>query len=291
MSEVLCSTGALIGRPNGRDYHLLREFVPKLECDGLEFMVYSTWYPEIRELCQWLAGQHYHIPVLHCEKSLGEYLTGLSACLNEKGRVISTVLTKEEDEACYREGLEHFHKNLSVANAVGANRMVLHLWNGLPSDRNLEKNIERFATLREIAKNEGVSLLVENVICNQESPLRNLRRVRDAYPDVSVVFDTKMARFHREEETAFTPEWEWLWTEGHVQHLHINDYAGEYLDWSNLKVLPIGEGEIDFVSFFDRIRRFHYSGDYTVESTGFRPDGSVDFEMLNRCFRKIREMA
>ena len=41
MSKILCSTGALIGRPNNRDYTLIKEFAPRLECDGFEFMMFS----------------------------------------------------------------------------------------------------------------------------------------------------------------------------------------------------------------------------------------------------------
>ena len=50
MKKVLCSTGALIGRPNNRDYRLIKEFAPGLECDGFEFMMYSTWYHQVEKL-------------------------------------------------------------------------------------------------------------------------------------------------------------------------------------------------------------------------------------------------
>ena len=52
MSKILCSTGCLIGRPNGRNYHLIREFVKELNYDGLEFMMYSDWYPEVDALLE-----------------------------------------------------------------------------------------------------------------------------------------------------------------------------------------------------------------------------------------------
>ena len=39
MNRILCSTGALIGRPNGRDYTLLNECAKRLDCDGFEFMI------------------------------------------------------------------------------------------------------------------------------------------------------------------------------------------------------------------------------------------------------------
>ena len=47
MSRILCSTGAFLGKPNNNDYRLLKEYAPKLECDGLELMMSSSWYSEI----------------------------------------------------------------------------------------------------------------------------------------------------------------------------------------------------------------------------------------------------
>ena len=50
MNRILCSTGALIGRPNGRDYRLLKQCARELECDGFEFLMYNTWHGEIEEI-------------------------------------------------------------------------------------------------------------------------------------------------------------------------------------------------------------------------------------------------
>ena len=47
MNRILCSTGAVIGRPNGRDITLLNKFQEQLECDGYEFLMYDTWYEEL----------------------------------------------------------------------------------------------------------------------------------------------------------------------------------------------------------------------------------------------------
>ena len=54
MAEILCSTGALIGRPNGRKYELLKDLVPLLTCDGLEFMMYDSWYDQTEALARFL---------------------------------------------------------------------------------------------------------------------------------------------------------------------------------------------------------------------------------------------
>ena len=46
MNRILCPTGAVIGRPNGRDFTLLNKFREQLECDGYEFLMYDTTNPK-----------------------------------------------------------------------------------------------------------------------------------------------------------------------------------------------------------------------------------------------------
>ena len=75
MAQILCSTGALIGRPNNRDYRILRDVCHKLNCDGFEFMMYSTWYGLEGDILKFLLELNINIPVIHCEKHIGEYIS------------------------------------------------------------------------------------------------------------------------------------------------------------------------------------------------------------------------
>ena len=146
MHEILCSTGALIGRPNGRDYRLLETFVPQLECDGIELMVYPDWYADPDALISFLQPLKLHIPVLHCEKALAEHIS-------------------RGGEEELREAFRLFRINCRIAAGLGADRMVFHLWNGMISDTRIENNIRAFGGLRKTAAEYGLDLLVENVIC------------------------------------------------------------------------------------------------------------------------------
>ncbi|MCR5609173.1 MAG: sugar phosphate isomerase/epimerase [Lachnospiraceae bacterium] len=287
MRKILCSTGALIGRPNNRDYRLLKDFAPKLNCDGFEFMVYDSWYPELDEMIETVKGYGLNIPVIHCEKALCENIAGGKAWY-EGDDVIFEKLSEEEDKENYEKAIKNFKMNLRIANELGADRMVLHLWNGLVSDKNINSNVERFGILRDMAKEAGVMLMVENVICNTNDPLYNVGLVRNKYNDADFVYDTKMAEFHGQTMKVFEPEWQWMFAEGRVKHLHVNDYNGGVLDWSNFKVLPIGKGHVDFDGFFENLNKYEYNGDFTVEATGFNHDGVVNIEMLNDCFEKLR---
>ena len=267
---VLCSTGALIGRPNGRDYRLLKDFAPQIKSDGFEFMMYSDWYDKVGDITDFLSDNGIKTPLYHCQKSIGE---GIS-----KGG---------EDG---KDALRRFRINAKMARDIGAGKMVMHLWDGLTSDAFFENNKKAYRECRLIADNNGVDLLVENVVCNQRTPMEHWLELADVYPDIGFIFDTKMAAFHGQLELIYESEYAWLWKEGHIRHYHINDYGGGLMDWANLRTLPIGAGHIDFARFFAFLKDISYEGSFTIESTAFNKEGVVDIAMLNRQIAYIREI-
>lgn len=287
MNRILCSAGAFIGRGNNYDYTLLKEYDSKLDCDGYEVMMYSAWYPILDEVISAVKSYNLCIPVIHAQKSLGETMCGMTSSSFE-GVFQDSMMTAEEDEETFREGTERFLLNLKLAEGLGAQKMVLHLWNGIASDRNIEKNVERFGIWKALADKAGVDLLVENVICNKRDPLHNVSLVAKAYKDAGFVYDTKMAEFHDQTMKIFDEEYEWILREGRIRHLHVNDYGGGFMDWAHMQVLPIGAGHVDFETFFDKLGKYGYTGDFTIEATAVSRTGEVDFNMLNDCFSKLR---
>ena len=266
--QILCSTGALIGRPNGRDYRLLEKFAPQLDCDGFEFILYDSWYPQITELTEYLTTLGLNIPVMHCEKTLAEHIS-------------------RGGEEELREAYRLFRINCALALRLGAKKMVLHLWNGVISDNHFENNLAAYSDLLRIAEDSGLDLLVENVVCHKD-PFSHWLELQKCYPDIHFVLDTKMADFHRQLEQFYLPEYEWLWKDGHIRHYHVNDYGGGYMDWNNLKVLAPGKGHIDFDRFFAFIERTGYRDTFTFEATGFDREGTVHTDMLNEQFAWAR---
>lgn len=270
MSKLYCSTGAIISLKNNRNYRLIKEFAPHIHCDGFEFLMYDSWYEEWEQIAEYLSNTDVDFPVFHVEKQVGELISR-----NETGDI----------EQAYK----LFEINCKMAKMLGAKRLVLHLWGGLPSDRNISINIEQFAILREIAARYDLLLMVENVPCNHENPLAHLTRLKNAYPDISFTFDTKFAQFHRELDTAFEEEYQWLWN-GAVQHVHINDYAGEYKEWKKLRSLHPGEGRIEFEAFFRELEEVRYKGTFTIESSSVCEDGTINLEKLNKSLKYLREL-
>ena len=267
MHRILCSTGALIGRPNGRDWRLLSGCRDHLRFDGYEFMMYDTWYDQVDALSAFLASLALPVYTFHCEKRIGEAIT----------------LHGLEEETATR-----FEINCQLASFLHARLMVLHLWDGTASDSRMENNLAAYPALRALADRYGIALTVENVVCAYGDPLTHWRELIQIDPDVQFTWDTKMAAFHGQLDAMYRPENADLWP--HIAHIHVNDYAGGLLDWPHLRTLHIGQGKIDFESLFAFLKQVGYAGDYTVEATSFLPDGEIHWDDLNRTGLRLRAL-
>jgi len=266
MNRILCSTGCLLGRPNGRDFNLLEKIVPRLRCDGLELLMYDTWYDKIKDLTKTVKGLNTPVCVFHIEKTVGELVSH-----------------HKLDEA-----LEKMEINCSLAKVIGAEKLVFHLWNGIISDKNIEYNMECYKYFEEIANRHNLLLTVENVVCSNSTPWAHLCALKELYPYIKFTFDTKMADFHKELDLIYDPNYRHVVR--NFAHLHINDRLGEYKDWSNLKVLHVGRGNVDFDKFFAFIKEIGYQGDFTTEATSFNQQGDIDVDTLNQSLDKIRSL-
>ena len=264
MSRVLYSTGGIIAKRNNRDYNLMPTIVPQMKCDGLEFMMYESWYEGHTESLKRVLAD-FDIPVFHMIKHIGEYIS-----LGNMADAVSL-----------------FRADCELAKAIGSKLLVLHLWSGRASDQHIERNIAAYPVLRDIAEEYGLLLTVENVLCNTRDPMTHMRALVDIYPDIAFTFDTKMAAFHSQEEDLYKPENAWLWP--HIRHFHVNDYAGGHMDWPNMGAKQLGKGHIDFDKFFAFVREIGYTGDFTCEATALNEDGSVRYDEMNASLDRIRK--
>lgn len=263
MNRVLCSTGAIITKRNGRDYELLRQIVPQMACDGLEFMMYQSWHDRMDALERVLG--EFSVPVFHMTKQIGQWVS----------------------EGSMADAAAMFRADCRLAAVIGARLLVLHLWSGQASDQHIERNIAAYPVLRDMAEKCGLLLTVENVICNTRDPMTHMKALTEAYPDIRFTFDTKMAAFHSQLEALYAPENAWL--SRRIAHFHVNDYAGGHMDWANMHVRQLGRGHIDFDRFFAFVRGMGYTGDFTCEATAINEDGTVRYDEMNASLRRIRE--
>ena len=263
MGRILCSTGAIITRRNGRDYRLLRTIAPQIRCDGLEFMMYESWHDQRDGLKRALSG--FDVPVFHMTKQIGQWVS----------------------EGNLAEATAMFRADCGLAVALGSGLLVLHLWSGQASDQHMERNIAAYPALRAVAEEYGLLLTVENVLCNTRDPMTHLRTLAETYPDIRFTFDTKMAAFHSQLDELYKPENAWLWPR--IAHFHVNDYAGGHMDWAHMNVKALGKGQIDFDRFFAFVRGMGYTGDFTCEATAVNEDGTIRYEEMNHSLDWIRK--
>lgn len=268
-NKVLCSTGFIGYKTGNKDHVRIMDYAPLINCDGFEFMMFRSWYENMPLIAKDLRTSGLTFPVFHTEKSIGELISR-----NEDG---DTALA-----------IDNYRKNCFMAGEIGSEKLVLHLWGGIPSDSNIENNFAQLRILNDIAKSYNLLLTIENVVCNKQNPMTHLASIRESFPDIVFTFDTKMAAFHKELDLLYKPEWDWLWSENKINHLHINDYGGGYMDWENLNALPLGDGNIDFEEFFTFLKSKAYTGYLTLEASSLKPDGSVDFDKMNHNLEFIK---
>ncbi len=249
---------------------MIREYAPEIHCDGFEIMMCSVWYDMVDKIGEDLLKMNLNFPVFHADKKIGEKLS-------------------QNDEGDKEIAFSRFETNCRLAQTIGAKLMVLHLWGGISSDKHIDFNTGCFYELNRIARQYGQLLTIENVVCNQKDPMTHLKMLLAKYPSISFTFDTKMAAFHGQLDEIYKSEHEMFWSGNHIRHLHINDYGGGYMEWGKLNVLHIGKGHVDFDTFFDFIMDKKYAGDFTVEATSLRKDGTVDLENLNKSLDWIRK--
>ena len=150
--------------------------------------------------------------------------------------------------------LEYYKKYFEVMNILGAEFFVFHgnkEQNPFPN----ESYFERYAGLRKVGKEFGITVCQENVARCVSGRLSFLREMSEYLGDeVSYVLDTKQA--HRTEEDPF----EILEVlNKKIAHVHYSDF-GAMGD-----CVPFGEGEFRSIDFFKKLKSQGYTGKIILE--------------------------
>jgi len=265
MNKVLCSTGTIIGRRNDFNYKLIGDFAGEIICVGFELMIEPFWNSEntMSEIVSTILPMKINFETMHTDKDIG-FLIG-----------------KNEPEDI-NEALRIFELNCKAASKLGVKLLVLHLWSGPTSDKNIGVNIKVYADLLEIAGKYNIILTVESVVCNTYNPLIHMEKLYETYgDDIKFTVDVRHLAFHNILKE--TCEADFLWKNNLVPHFHIADWRGDYMDWSKLRpVLPPGEGDIDFGYISDFLKKIKYNGSFTLEAAGAMTETGIDFDKLNK---------
>lgn len=265
--KILCSTGTIVGRANGFDHTLVSRYGREICADGLELMMQKAYYGNLKEVARSMERSGLPVRTIHFEKDITALL-GLGG---------------EEDR---REGLRLFAENADMGRTVGAAAAVFHLWDGRFDGEHLQRGIDLLETLYEICDKRSLALFVENVPC-RISPYELVCAIAERYPEARFTFDTRHADFIGETARFFESG---LWKKG-IGHLHVSDHCGSTAPgmWGVTRpIVHPGEGKIDFDALFAAMPPFDGEA-VALESPVMLPDGSHDWEKLNRTLCFLRE--
>lgn len=270
MIPVYASTGAFVTRKNNRNYRLIGPVGEKMLIDGFEFLMFDSWNDEIRDIRNYLNSTGHRFPVVHMDKSIGEILS-------------------EEGKNGFEKALRLYERDVETAAFIGADKLVLHLWNGRHSDAHFDESLPIAARFSEIARSASIELTIENVIPKTELSVDRLIAMSEFDPSLTFTYDTKMAHLKKENPLLEKPPYRALLTDKKITHFHMNDSDPDLFYDGRLQVLHIGEGTVDFASTFRLLHETGYSGTVTVESTSVERDGTPQIEKMNKSLIAIRK--
>ncbi len=149
-----------------------------------------------------------------------------------------------------------YKRHCCAAAELGAKYLVIHgayamLKRPLPD----EHYFERFASLIEIGKREGITVCQENVVRFRSQSVDFLKRMK-AYlgEDFNMVFDVKQAI-----RSGYDPLYVAEEMKDSIVHVHLSDNSPQ------ADCMPPGTGEFDFKKLFSILDSANYKGDYVIE--------------------------
>lgn len=156
----------------------------------------------------------------------------------------------------YDDFIDIYKKHCHAAAILGAEIVVIHGALAVQKrDISHEHYFNRFASLIEIGKQEGVKVCQENVVRFLSQSLDFCREMRSYLgDDFNMVFDIKQAVRSGYDPFEFLEE-----MKNDIIHVHISDNS------PNADCLPPGRGSFDFKRLFKTLDSAGYKGDYVIE--------------------------
>jgi sugar phosphate isomerase/epimerase len=156
----------------------------------------------------------------------------------------------------YDDFIDLYKQHCHAAALLGAKVVVIHgAYAKLKRDLPEEHYFNRFASLVEIGKQEGVMVCQENVVRFRSQSIDFLKRMKNYLgDDFHIVFDIKQSIRSGYNPFDFLDE-----MKDDIVHVHLSDNTSE------IDCMPPGRGDFDFKRLFNTLNEAGYSGDYVIE--------------------------
>ncbi len=179
----------------------------------------------------------------------------------------------------YEDFIGLYEKHCHAAALLGAKVVVIH---GALDRRKIalpdELYFERFMSLVEIGKREGVLVCQENVDRFKSQHIDFMKRMRAALgSDFHMVFDIKQSIRAGYEPFDFLDEFK-----NEIAHVHLSDNRLPEAD-----CIAPGRGSFDFKRLFETLDNADYRGDYVIEIYSKGVDVAEELKLSKRFFENM----
>ena len=192
---------------------------------------------------------------------------------------IENVCIFGEYQRRYDDYIYLYEQHCHAAALLGADIVVIH---GALANRKIPIDddfyFERFRSLVEIGKREGVKVCQENVVRFKSQSLDFLKRMRAALGnDFHMVFDIKQSIRSGYEPFEVIEE-----MKDSIRHIHLSDNSPEK------DCMPPGRGNFDFRRLFGIMNECGYKGDYVTEIYSMGYDVEKELAKSKKFFEEIK---
>lgn len=149
-----------------------------------------------------------------------------------------------------------YRQHCHAAALLGAKVLVIHGALAVQK-REISEDFyfDRFNSLVEIGKQEGIMVCQENVVRFRSQSIDFLKRMRNALgDDFHMVFDVKQSIRCGYDPFDVVDEFK-----NNIVHIHLSDNTPD------ADCLPLGRGNFDFKRLFDTMDAVDYKGGYVIE--------------------------
>jgi sugar phosphate isomerase/epimerase len=155
--------------------------------------------------------------------------------------------------------IDDLKRAADAAHALGTQRIRIFTFRRVARPSAIfSRIVEELQKALEIAKQQDVTLLVENEYdCNTATAAETVRLLK-AIPDKRLMHNWDPCNAYETGEQPFPTAWDQL-DHSRISHIHLKDAAGK--EWK-----PIGAGKLDFAGQFRALKAINYSGTLSLET-------------------------
>jgi sugar phosphate isomerase/epimerase len=177
----------------------------------------------------------------------------------------------------YDDFIDLYKLHCHAAASLGAKVVVIHgSFAKQKRDIPPEHYFDRFASLVEIGKQEGVMVCQENVNKFRSQSIDFCKQMRDYLgSDFHMVLDVKQAIRAGYNPFDFANEFK-----NEIAHVHLSDNSPQK------DCMPPGRGSFDFARLFDTLGGAGYKGDYVIEIYSMGYDVAQELKISKEFLKK-----